>query len=59
MGIVMATNKAQLAYVTPKLVYPFVHAPNTSNDIIIRNLTKLYHIICACFLLKNIYIKQN
>ncbi len=48
MGIAMATNRVELVYVTPKLVYPFVHAPNTFNDIVIRNLTKLYNVICAC-----------
>ncbi len=58
MGIAMATNKAKLAYVTPKLVYPFVHAPNTLNDIIIRNLKKIYNIICACFSIQE-YIFQT
>jgi len=27
MGIAYGNHKAKLAYVTPKLVHPFVHAP--------------------------------
>jgi hypothetical protein len=38
-------HKAKLAYVTPKLVHPFVHAPNKNET---SSILGVYYITLSC-----------